>query len=123
MSRDNRVTPALLTAWVAALRRDPYVGEAFLASLASAGEGTIRDRFPSGSLSCEIRAKTGYLSGVRAISGVLTSDESRRTVAFSILMNETSVKDAQARRLQQTLVRLIDEWVSRQSFAGVPAPR
>lgn len=123
MSRENRVTPALLTAWIAGLRRDPYVGEAFLKSLASAGEGTIRDRFPAGSLECEIRAKTGYLSGVRAISGVLSSEASGRAVAFSILMNETNVKDAQARKLQQTLVQLIDEWVARQSFAGVPEPR
>lgn len=113
MSRDNRVRPSTLTAWMRWLSRDQARWDAFVASLAVPGEGTLRSRFGSSELGSVLSAKSGYLSGVYALSGVLTDPGTGRRVAFSILLNEVP-SGAQARNakpLHEQIVRELDAWL------------
>ncbi|MEM1023895.1 MAG: D-alanyl-D-alanine carboxypeptidase/D-alanyl-D-alanine-endopeptidase [Myxococcota bacterium] len=83
----NRVTPALVTELLARMHQRFDVRPEFVASLATAGlSGTIHRRFEDTPAETRLRAKTGSLTGVSALSGyVLThSDE---LLAFSIMMN------------------------------------
>ena len=113
MSRGNLVRPSTLTAWMRWLSRDKDRWNAFLASLPAPGEGTMRSRFGSVDLSGEVVAKSGYIRGVYALSGVLTDPGSGRRVAFSILLNDVP-SGAQARNakpLHEQIVRVLDEWL------------
>jgi len=86
LARDNRVTPMLL----ARLLRLAYKNaqfETFKASLASAGEsGTLEKRLTDKAFKGKVYAKTGYISGVHALSGYVITD--KRKLAFSMLMND-----------------------------------
>jgi len=85
LSPRNRVSPATLVAVIrkAALRFES--GAEFVSALPIGGrEGTLEDRMQDGAV--QIRAKTGHLRRVAALSGVVpASDGSTR--AFSILVN------------------------------------
>ncbi len=66
----NRVTPASTTALLRAAYRDPRVGPDFLAQLSIGGvDGTMRSRFREWSKPRAVRAKTGTLDAVAALSG------------------------------------------------------
>lgn len=100
LARSNRVTAHALYATLQALREKPI----FVESLATGGEGTLRRRFRE--LGARVRAKTGTIRGVRALSGYVTSRAGRRYV-FVILANGRSA--ASARRLQDRVVRILAE--------------
>jgi D-alanyl-D-alanine carboxypeptidase/D-alanyl-D-alanine-endopeptidase (penicillin-binding protein 4) len=79
----------------------------FLASLSVAGfDGTLDNRFKDSDLRGRVHAKSGFISGVSALSGyVKTKDGS--WYAFSILMN--GVGDvATCKQLQERIVKAID---------------
>lgn len=85
LSPRNRVAPATLAAVIrrAAQRFDS--GPEFLSALPIGGrEGTLEDRMQDGSV--QIRAKTGHLRRVAALSGVVPG-ASGETRVFSILVN------------------------------------
>ena len=89
MSRENRVTTRTLANWVRSLVTDPDAGAAFVESLPLAGdEGTLAKRFKRGRPDLEVRAKSGYLSGVSALTGLVTDPVSGRRVVFSIVSND-----------------------------------
>jgi len=96
MARTNRVTPRALWAVLQAMRDTPV----FVEGLAGGGEGTLRRRYRS--LGERIRAKTGTLRGVTALSGYVTGRSGGRYV-FVILANGRAV--AHARRFQDLVVR------------------
>jgi D-alanyl-D-alanine carboxypeptidase/D-alanyl-D-alanine-endopeptidase (penicillin-binding protein 4) len=87
LSRANRLTPALLTS-VLALAGSPHHPElrGILTGLPVAlYSGTLADRFArSPAAGGLVRAKTGTLSGVSALSGVLL-DASGRRLAFAVV--------------------------------------
>ncbi|MEV0607581.1 D-alanyl-D-alanine carboxypeptidase/D-alanyl-D-alanine-endopeptidase [Polymorphospora rubra] len=96
LSRTNRVTPSLLTDLIllaAGGTRPELVG--IFGGLPVAGwSGTLSERFRSPAASSvavagagAVRAKTGTLSGVNAISGVVTTAEGR-LLAFAILADQ-----------------------------------
>lgn len=87
LSRDNRVTARQITALVAAvLGLDPVTARTFVDSLAVAGEtGTLDDRMDDPLLAGNVRAKTGFIAGTSALSGILDTRDGRRLV-FSILV-------------------------------------
>ncbi len=87
LARENAVTPATLARWLVSMSRDTRVGPAFIASLAVPGQGTLRTRFNDYRLRGQVAAKSGYIKGVRGLSGYVTSESGRR-VAFVILFNE-----------------------------------
>lgn len=120
MSRDNAVTPETLVKWLGVMASaESGVRDAFIDSLATPGEGRMKDRFQGMRLKNEVRAKSGYIKGVRTLSGYITNTETGRRVAFSIMVNSAS-DDAgsQAKRFHEEIVAEADRWLSRQ---GAPA--
>ncbi|MEM9066370.1 MAG: D-alanyl-D-alanine carboxypeptidase/D-alanyl-D-alanine-endopeptidase [Planctomycetota bacterium] len=123
MSRENRISPASLTAWLDAMEAHPDAGACFLASLPTVGEGSLRNRFVSEAPEAELRAKTGSLNGVRCLSGYLTDPSSGRQLAFSVLCNNLKAGSAHraARNFHERIVLLADAWLTDQrrgAFGG-----
>ena len=87
LSRDDRVTSRQITALIAAvLRQDEATSKAFVDSLAVASEsGTLDDRMTDKRLAGRVHAKTGFIGGTSALSGILEAKNGRRLV-FSILV-------------------------------------
>lgn len=104
LSRDNRVTARLITDLFATMYHHPY-HEAFKESLSVAGEdGTLRDRMTD--IRGHFFGKTGYIGGVRSLSGYVKTN-SGRWLAVSIIFNgiEGTVKPAE--RMQDDVIRLL----------------
>ena len=86
-SRENRLTGRTLVRVMRAVTQEFETSYEFVASLSVSGtDGTLEDRMGFPGLRGSVRAKTGLLDGVTAISGIL------RTVAgdevlFSIIIN------------------------------------
>lgn len=111
MSRNNRVTPRMLARWLEEMVRDEKLAKPFLDSLPEAGaEGTLRKRFRGGPLKNDVRAKTGYLSGVSAISGYVTDPSSERRIIFAIITNDkpNKVQLSAVREAEEKIIRMID---------------
>jgi len=84
LSRQDRVTTHAITDLLAVMQQHPY-WQTFYDSLPIAGEdGTISDRMKD--IAGKVRAKTGYIGGVRSLSGYVHCDDGR-VLAFSIIFN------------------------------------
>ncbi|HBS28503.1 MAG TPA: D-alanyl-D-alanine carboxypeptidase/D-alanyl-D-alanine-endopeptidase [Phycisphaerales bacterium] len=124
MSRENRVTPRMLASWLASLASDPALARPFFESLPEAGEeGTLKKRFRGKELRYEVRAKSGYLTGVSSLSGMVSDRTSGRSVVFSVITNDkpNRVSLAAVRDMEEQVVVLAQEWLERQ--AGAERPR
>ncbi|MDX9911954.1 MAG: D-alanyl-D-alanine carboxypeptidase/D-alanyl-D-alanine-endopeptidase [Phycisphaerales bacterium] len=123
MSRENRVTPRLITAWLAMMRRAD-VGDTFVGSLATPGVGTLRKRFSEQRPESNVHAKSGYLFGVVCLSGYVVHPTSGRTVAFSVLLNDVPRGEqvARAQLMQEQVVIAIDRWLLANEPAQATAP-
>lgn len=120
MSRENKVTTRTLTSWMKVLAsQDSW--DTFQNSLAVPGEGTLKRRFTDTKLKSNLYAKSGYLNGVYALSGVLEHPSGRRA-AFSIILNNIKPGSGSrgAKPFIQDVVVEIDEWLEEQSggFGG-----
>ncbi|QPN69635.1 D-alanyl-D-alanine carboxypeptidase/D-alanyl-D-alanine-endopeptidase [Synechococcus sp. CBW1108] len=84
LDRANRLTSRFLAALLLRMDQHPY-GRDYLASMAVAGKrGTLRNLYVGTPLQGKFYGKTGTITGVRAISGVLvTSDGPRYVSAIS----------------------------------------
>lgn len=113
LSRENRVTARMMVLLLESMWHDVSARELYLNSLAVGGEsGTLDDRMRRGLGGATVRAKSGYLNGVSALSGYLIMDEgeaSERVVAFSFLFNgfERPVSNARLKRLQDQILATI----------------
>ena len=94
----NRATAAATTALLRAMARDAVAAPEFLAHLSVGGvDGTLRHRFRSSADVHAVRAKTGTLDAVAALSGYVVGPPGRGALAFSILVNGISGKVGAAR--------------------------
>ncbi|MFM9958450.1 MAG: D-alanyl-D-alanine carboxypeptidase/D-alanyl-D-alanine-endopeptidase [Phycisphaerales bacterium] len=114
MSRNNRVTASLLARWLAAMTKEGEAGRMFIRSIPGPGEGTMERRFDDKRLKGEVRAKSGYISGVSTLSGYITSKSSGRRVVFSILANDIpgNVGVARIKEFHEDVVALCDKWLA-----------
>ncbi len=104
MSRKNQMTTQLMSHWLASFDVDEPAGEMLLDSLATPGEGTLRNRFKSFSVNgAQVHAKSGYLNGVSTLSGYITF-EHREPVAFSIFVNGIKGTVKGAKNMHEALV-------------------
>lgn len=105
----NLVSPRAITKLLTHMHRHRWAPE-YKASLAIAGvDGTLRGRLDGDSTRGRIRAKTGTLNEVTALSGYMES-ASGRPLAFSILFNPTPVRAWRLRAQQDAVARAIAEW-------------
>lgn len=85
LARGNDVTARLIVKLLQKVSQSPGF-EAFKTSLAVSGEtGTLEKRLTGADVRGKVFAKTGYINGVRSLSGYVITD--KRRLAFSILMN------------------------------------
>jgi len=111
LSRDNRLSAALMTNWLNSFHNDERLGPIFIDSFAVSGEsGTLRKRLrprdlPPGTV---VRAKTGFINGVSCLSGYVTGSNGARR-CFSILINDLGAPVGLAKELQNRIVRRIAE--------------
>ena len=82
LDRGNRVTSRLLAALLLRMAQHPY-GHQYTASMAIAGQrGTLRSLWRGTELEGHFRGKTGTISGVRSITGVLDTPEGPRYLSM-----------------------------------------
>ncbi|MDX2130640.1 MAG: D-alanyl-D-alanine carboxypeptidase/D-alanyl-D-alanine-endopeptidase [Planctomycetota bacterium] len=123
LSRDNAVAPATLTRWLGVLASNDAARDMFTASLARPGQGTLRRRFSGVRLQNELYAKSGFINGVRTLSGYVVDPSSGRRVAFSVMVNDirTDTQTAGALNLHEDVVKIIDRYLV--SLAPAASPR
>ncbi|NJR59021.1 MAG: D-alanyl-D-alanine carboxypeptidase [Cyanobacteria bacterium CRU_2_1] len=103
LSRNNLAEPLTFVALLKAMRF-AQGNEIFYNSLAVAGvSGTLEGRFQGTSVEGRVHAKTGTLSGVRALSGYLENPD-YGTIVFSIMINQPG-------QYGQFMVQTIDQIV------------
>ncbi len=121
MSRLNQVAPETMTHWLKVVAKDAKIAEMFTESLATTGEGTLKRRFADVKLKNELRAKSGYITGVRCLSGYVINKETGRKVAFSILVNnaEKDEEDRSALKLHEGVVQVIDKWLTKRGETAI----
>ncbi len=104
LSHNNRVTTKMVSSLLLHMHNHPDA-EIFFNSLTIGGvDGTISKRFTD--VPGKVRGKTGYISGVRALSGYIQTDAGP-TVIFSILYNEFSGSAKPYEKLQDEAVTLV----------------
>ncbi len=103
LSRENRVSPRAITTLLVAMHRGRH-GELFRESLSVAGsDGTLARRLTDESTRGRIFAKTGSITGVRAISGYAQT-RSGEWLAFSFLANNVKLS---IREIQDDLCKVL----------------
>jgi D-alanyl-D-alanine carboxypeptidase/D-alanyl-D-alanine-endopeptidase (penicillin-binding protein 4) len=108
LTHENRITPSDLAMLLRKLYYDIAVAPDFLSSLAIAGiDGTIRNRFMGTEAVGLVRAKTGTLSGVSALSGYVGDKDD--VLVFTIFVegfrhrNVNQVRHAQVQMVEAML--------------------
>ena len=90
LSRYDYVTTDAIVAILSRMYQDVRHKEAWLAALPVAGvDGTMRDRFKGSAAAGQVRAKTGTISNVRALSGYVPSADGE-WLAFSMIVNNVT---------------------------------
>ena len=85
LSNQNCISPELLVAVLKYMHQSPYF-DVFLQSLPVAGvDGTLANRMKNSAANKKVRAKTGSLTGVSALSGYATASNGN-LLAFSIMV-------------------------------------
>ncbi len=103
----NQVAPRHLTQTLVAAYRDPSIRAEYVAHLAVAGaDGTLKSRLDDLPHPRMVRAKTGTLRDVIALSGYVLG-QPERSVAFSFLANGIAGRQAEARELADDIARLL----------------
>lgn len=104
----NRLPPAVLAEALAAAYREPAISSEMVAQLAIGGvDGTLRNRFRDLADQRVVRAKTGTLRNVIALSGYVMGPGGRPPVAFSLLVVGVPAEPGEARRRADRVVNEI----------------
>jgi D-alanyl-D-alanine carboxypeptidase/D-alanyl-D-alanine-endopeptidase (penicillin-binding protein 4) len=115
---DNQVAAAHLSKLLAAMYANPAVAPEFVSHLAVGGvDGTLSDRLAQLPSPRIVRAKTGTLADVIALSGYVLGRSPSRVLAFSVLCNDVQGKQGAARSLGD---RIATE-IARHLWAPKPA--
>lgn len=99
MSHDNRLNARILDEIIAAAGTDEALRPMLDGLPVAAGDGTLVDRYRSGSGSTEgagwVRAKTGTLDEVNTLAGTVTTEQGR-VLSFAFLSNGSDVDEGRA---------------------------
>ncbi|MDH3584187.1 MAG: D-alanyl-D-alanine carboxypeptidase/D-alanyl-D-alanine-endopeptidase, partial [Phycisphaerae bacterium] len=108
LSPDNRVSARLLSRLLVHIHQNPRLAPTLRRSLARPGQaGTLKRRFTDVKLVGEVYAKSGYISGVVALSGYLLHDDDRG-IAFSMLLNDYHKSTYVAKKMMERIVAAAD---------------
>jgi D-alanyl-D-alanine carboxypeptidase/D-alanyl-D-alanine-endopeptidase (penicillin-binding protein 4) len=106
LSRLNRVTTTGLVDLLSVAYRTHPRGHGLISALPIAGEaGTMQYRLRMSGK--RVRAKTGTLSGVSGLTGVITSESGTPQVAFSILINTEQPGQVAAKNIEDRIVMAV----------------
>ncbi|HEY2409373.1 MAG TPA: D-alanyl-D-alanine carboxypeptidase/D-alanyl-D-alanine-endopeptidase [Polyangiaceae bacterium] len=101
----NRVSAHTLVKVLVSAYKSPATGGAFLEQLAVGGvDGTLHKRFLAFKKQRSIRAKTGTLNDVIALSGFALRPDGSSPVAFSIIVSGVAGKHAEVRQKIDAIV-------------------
>ena len=103
VSKNNLMTADFMTGFLVAESKLPDF-ETFKTSMASPGEGTLRNRMLY--LGDELKAKTGTLSDVSAMAGYIKTRQGNE-YAFDIMINDAKSLPADKKMLEEMIVRTI----------------
>lgn len=104
----NRIASQQLADLLAAMYRDPRVRDEYVAHLAIGGvDGTLRNRLRDLPMPRVVRAKTGTLNDVIALSGYVLGPAPDRAYAFSFLANGVTGRQGAARELGDSIARAL----------------
>ena len=109
LSYMNMVTPEMTTRLLRYMWRHPNVKvkDAFVASLPIGGvDGSLEYRFRRGPARRNVRAKTGFITGARTLSGYVDT-RSGDTLAFSVMCNHYTIPTREINELQDELINLL----------------
>jgi D-alanyl-D-alanine carboxypeptidase/D-alanyl-D-alanine-endopeptidase (penicillin-binding protein 4) len=107
LSKKNQISPHAI---VKVLERKFYESDrdTYLKSLSVGGvDGTLKDRFSIGELRGRVFGKSGYVIGVRSLSGYLQA-RNGEWYAFSILMNALPESDWGVKPAQDKIIQALD---------------
>ncbi|MCS6988876.1 MAG: D-alanyl-D-alanine carboxypeptidase/D-alanyl-D-alanine-endopeptidase [Chloroherpetonaceae bacterium] len=111
LSRKNRLSPAAIVK----LLKKNYLAdsfETFYQSLAVAGiDGTLQNRFREGKAKGMTFAKTGFIGGVRTLSGYLYGED-EEWIAFSIMAMNFTQSRLEIEQAQDRAIELVAEWAA-----------
>ena len=121
LSPDNRVTPNTLARWLEVVSKKPWA-DTYIESLATPGEGTLERRFRGVKLRNQVHAKSGYIKGVRCLSGYVTDSEHQDKLIFAVMVNGlppagSEIEHQEARKLHEEIVQLLDRAISRRTVS------
>jgi len=123
LSRENRVTTSVMTAWVSDMMHDAAVAEPYLQSMAVGGKsGTVKKRFGDlDSKLATVHCKTGYIESVCALSGVVACVNGHNLV-FSVICNGFEGGGvSRAKQLQEAVVKLLARNYGKLPSRQIPA--
>jgi D-alanyl-D-alanine carboxypeptidase/D-alanyl-D-alanine-endopeptidase (penicillin-binding protein 4) len=101
----NRISARQLAEVLRAAWRDPAIRDEFVSQLAVAGsDGTLRERLREAGGGRVVRAKTGTLDDVIALSGYVLTRDPGRALVFAVLANGVRGHAAEARALADEVV-------------------
>jgi D-alanyl-D-alanine carboxypeptidase/D-alanyl-D-alanine-endopeptidase (penicillin-binding protein 4) len=104
----NRIAPQQLTEILLAAYRDPSIRSEYIAQLAIGGvDGTLENRLHDLPVPRVVRAKTGTLNAVIALSGYVLGPRPERTYAFSVIANDVGGQQGPARALADGVARTL----------------
>ena len=107
LSEDNRITADVLTHIIADAATQQRLREVLGYLPVAGGEGTLADRYADLSGKGFVRAKTGTLTGVSALSGTALG-ESGTVYAFTFLVNDGDILGA--REAQDAMASVLREY-------------
>lgn len=106
LSASDLISPIDLSTVLVGMIAHPYF-EAYINSLPVGGvDGSLEYRFNNSALTGRVFAKTGYISGARALSGYLRT-HSNQTVVFSIFTNHYAISTSYVDYLHELILEHI----------------
>lgn len=105
LSRSNRLSAGQVVQILRHMYLDPKIGPQFIDSLAlNAEHGTLKKRMKD--IPGRVWGKTGYMAGIRSLSGYVRADE-QTWYAFSVIFNDIRGPTAPYNRIHDNLCRVL----------------
>ena len=107
LARDNFVQPRQTCHVLRRMLQPGPAGTAFVESLPVGGaDGTLSERLTDPATKGKVRAKTGYISHVRSLSGYLTATDGQ-TLVFSMMCNQFIVPTREVNASQDEACKIL----------------